>query len=121
MSAGTYNFTIEQGTTFTRTFWYKDSNGDPINLSGYNIRMDIKNSYDSAALATFSTSTGHFTLSTPADGTIPNQINLLVSAAETAALNFSGALYDIELEINGIVTRLLQGKIKLSPEVTTSA
>ena len=121
MSAGTYNFTIEQGTTFTRTFWYKDSSGEPINLSGYNIRMDIKNSYDSAALATFSTSTGHFTLSTPADGTIPNQINLLVNATETAALNFSGALYDIELINGDIVTRLLQGRIKLSPEVTTSA
>ena len=121
MSAGTYNFTIEQGTTFTRTFWYKDSSGDPINLSGYNIRMDIKNSYDSAALATFSTSTGHFTITTPADGTVPNQINLLVNATQTAALTFDQAIYDIELEINDIVIRLLQGRIKLSPEVTTSA
>tara|TARA_R110000744_G_scaffold16837_1_gene46125 strand:- start:998 stop:1363 length:366 start_codon:yes stop_codon:yes gene_type:complete len=121
MSAGTYNFTIEQGTTFTRTFWYKDSSGNPISLSGYAVRMDIKKSYGSVALATYSTTTEHFTISTPEGGSEPNQINLSISAAETSALNFTGVLYDIELINNDIVTRLLQGKIKLSPEVTTSS
>ena len=29
MAAGNYNFTIEQGTTFIRTFKYKDATGDP--------------------------------------------------------------------------------------------
>ena len=33
MAAGIYNFTIEQGTTFQRVFKYKDSNGNPIDLS----------------------------------------------------------------------------------------
>ena len=121
MSAGIYNFTIEQGTTFTRTFWYNDSDGDPIDLSGYTVRMDIKHSYGSEALATYSTGTSHFTITTPDGGSLPNQINLVISAAETAALNFTGALYDIELINGDIVTRLLQGKIKLSPEVTTSS
>jgi hypothetical protein len=120
MSAGIYNFTIEQGTTFNRTFWYNDSNGDPIDLSNYTVRMDIKHSYGSEALAQYSSDTHHFTITTPDDGTKPNQINLVISATETAAFNFTGALYDIELLNGDIVTRLLQGKIKLSPEVTTS-
>ena len=45
MAAGIYNFTIEQGTTFTRTFKYKDSEGNPIDLvsgDGFTARMEIK-------------------------------------------------------------------------------
>jgi hypothetical protein len=33
-------------------------------------------------------------------------------------MSFNGAVYDLEIENNGIVTRILQGKIKLSKEVT---
>ena len=48
-----------------------------------------------------------------------NQIKLTISASHTAAYSFDQALYDIELESEtGVVTRLLQGKIKLSREVT---
>ena len=42
MAAGIYNFTIEQGATFKRTFKYKDDNGDALNLSSHAIRMQIR-------------------------------------------------------------------------------
>ena len=47
MAAGIYNFTIEQGATFTRTFKYKSSEGDPISLANHDISMDIRESVDS--------------------------------------------------------------------------
>ena len=47
MAAGIYNFAIEQGTTFTRTFKYKDSNGDALNLSSHAIRMQLRTSINS--------------------------------------------------------------------------
>lgn len=123
MAAGNYSFTIEQGTTFERIFKYKDENGNPVDLTGYDVRMQIRSSYDSAILASLTSGSGDFVLSVPADAasgvTDKNQIKLTISASHTAAYSFDQALYDIELESGtGIVTRLLQGKIKLSREVT---
>ena len=34
MAAGTYDFEIEQGTTFNKEFLWKDVNEDPVNLTG---------------------------------------------------------------------------------------
>lgn len=123
MAAGNYSFTIEQGTTFTRVFKYKDENGAPVDLTGYDVRMQIRSSFDSAVLASLTSGSGDFVVSVPpdaADGvTDKNQIKLTISATNTAAYTFDQALYDIELESEtGVVTRLLQGKIKLSREVT---
>tara|TARA_R110000782_G_scaffold168479_1_gene260523 strand:+ start:58 stop:432 length:375 start_codon:yes stop_codon:yes gene_type:complete len=123
MAAGNYSFTIEQGTTFTRVFKYKDENGAPVDLTGYDVRMQIRSSYDSAVLASLTSGSGDFVVSVPPDAaegvTDKNQIKLTISANNTAAYTFDQALYDIELESGtGVVTRLLQGKIKLSREVT---
>ena len=35
MAAGRYSFTIEQGATLNLELQYKDSNGNPISLEGY--------------------------------------------------------------------------------------
>ena len=123
MAAGNYSFTIEQGTTFTRIFKYKDEDGNPVDLTGYDVRMQIRSSYDSAVLASLTSGSGDFVVSVPPDAaegvTDKNQIKLTISANNTAAYTFDQALYDIELESGtGVVTRLLQGKIKLSREVT---
>lgn len=127
MAAGKYNFTIEQGTTIKLELAYKDVSGSAIDLTGYSGRMQIrpdfadntKTSYiylssslnaDGTGL-NFSGSNG---TTTPASGTI----GLFISAVSSSALNFDTAYYDIELESGSIVTRLLQGTITLSREVT---
>ena len=127
MAAGKYNFTIEQGTTVNLELAYKDSSGSAISLAGYNGRMQIRPDYadntttsyiylssslnaDGTGL-NFSGSNG---INPPASGTI----GIYISAASSSALNFDSALYDIEIESGSVVTRLLQGTIKLSREVT---
>ena len=127
MAAGKYNFTIEQGTTVKLELAYKDVSGSAIDLTGYSGRMQIrpdfadntKTSYiylssslnaDGTGL-NFSGSNG---TTTPASGTI----GLFISAVSSSALKFDTAYYDIELESGSIVTRLLQGTITLSREVT---
>ena len=47
MAAGIYNFTIEQGTTFTRQFKYKTSEGVGIDLTNYAVRMQVRKTIDS--------------------------------------------------------------------------
>jgi hypothetical protein len=50
MAAGKYNIVIEQGTTYQVEIQYKDSNSLPIDLSGYNGRMQIRPSIDSTTV-----------------------------------------------------------------------
>ena len=124
MAAGIYNFTIEQGATFTRVFKYKDSNGNPINLSGSSaLRMQIRENIDSPSPipgGTFGLGSG-FTISSSVgstDPTIQEQFTLIIPATTSSAFSFNKAVYDIELVQEGVTTRLLQGKIRLSKEVT---
>jgi hypothetical protein len=127
MAAGKYNFTIEQGTTVKLDLAYKDASGSAINLTGYSGRMQIRPDYAdntttsyiylSSSLAADGTGlnfSGSNGLNPPASGTI----GINISAVSSSALNFETAYYDIEIESGSIVTRLLQGTIKLSREVT---
>ena len=131
MAAGRYSFTIEQGTTLDFEVVYKDANGDPISLVGHDARMQIKPSPGS--------STTHMTLSSSlaADGTGLNlsgssgtnpltsgSIGIFISANSSSAFNFDEASYDLEIASGStypVVTRVLEGKIKLSKEITTGS
>ena len=48
MAAGNYSFTIEQGATTDFEVVYKDSDGNPVDLSGYQARMHLRKSADEA-------------------------------------------------------------------------
>ena len=120
MSAGKYNFIIEQGTTFTLELQYKDSNSVPVDLTGYTGRMQIRPTIGSpTSYLTLSSSiqpdgTG-ITFPTPVSGTI----NLNISAISSSQLTFDQGVYDLEIATGSTVTRLIQGNVQLSKEVTT--
>ncbi len=128
MAAGRYLFTIEQGATTDLLLEYKDSNGSPVDLSGYTARMQIRPSVDSTttylSITSVTASDGTGLNLTPQSGsvTLPRtsgSIGLFISAVSSSALTFSEGVYDIELQSStGIVTRLLEGMVKLSKEVT---
>ena len=46
-------------------------------------------------------------------------VTLAMTATQTAALSFNKAFYDLELTLTGTVTRILEGIITLSREVTS--
>ena len=120
MAAGIYNFTIEQGTTFTRVFKYKDSNGNPIDLStATSLRMQIRESVNSSnVISEFTSASGQFIISSSVGATQKDQFTLVISPSTSSNYTFDRAVYDVELDNDGTTTRLLQGKIKLSKEVT---
>ena len=122
MAAGIYNFTIEQGTTFKRTFKYKTSTGTAISLEDHAVRMQIRKTVESSSpVLTVTESDGNGTPATSfnVSTTVPNEFELTISKEDTSAMSFNTAVYDIEIQdASGVVTRLLQGKIKLSKEVT---
>lgn len=120
MSAGIYDFEIEQGATLTRVFtWTTGTTGcnattTPVNLTGYTARMQIRpNVNSSTVLFEANTTNGYIVL-----GGSAGTITLTIPAADTATFTFARAVYDLELTIGATVTRLLQGTVVLSREVT---
>jgi len=119
MAAGKYDIEIEQGATFTLPLSYKDSSDVVIDLSsGYTARMKIKESVGGTILASTESSDSPqntISISLAATG---NNITISMSATNTSALNFSNAVYDLELVSGSEVDRVIEGRVKLSEEVT---
>jgi hypothetical protein len=125
MAAGRYSFTIEQGSTLNLELQYKDANGNPIDLTNYSGQMQIRPSISSPTVyITLSSSlqadrTGlNFSGS---NGTTPptsGSIGVYISAASSSMLNFDTGVYDLEISSGSFVSRILEGQVKLSLNVT---
>lgn len=115
MAAGTYDISCEQGATFLRTFRWLDESETPVDLTGFSAEMHVRTNHKATTtIVELSTTQGTITL-VPAEG----RIQLSLSAAETTALPVGRGVYDLELiSSGGIVTRLLEGKFIVTPEVT---
>jgi hypothetical protein len=131
MAAGIYNFIIEQGTTVDFRIDYKDSDGNPFDLTEYTARMQIRDAPKGSILYAYLTSTltpcgTGLDLSPEVDGVqqplTSGSIGISISALSSSAFTFDQAYYDLEI-VSGsgnceVVNRILQGKVKLSKEVT---
>lgn len=125
MAAGKYSFTVEQGSTFERQLTYQDSNGVPIDLTSYSARMQIRPSPGSATLyLTLSSSlqpdgTGlNMNGLTGVNPTTSGTIGIVISAATSSLLTFDEAAYDLEIYSASYASRIIEGRVKLSKEVT---
>ena len=110
MSAGTYNFILEQGATFNRILTLKENNA-VMNLTGYSVASKMRSTHDS------STVVGTFTctISDAANG----KITMAMTNSTSAAIEEGIYVYDLEITSGaGTVTRLLQGTVTVNPEVT---
>lgn len=126
MPAGRYNIIIEQGATFELELQYKDSNSVAVDLTGYSGRMQIRPSIGSTtSYLCLSSSlepdgTGlNFSGSNGATPPTSGSIGVYISAVSSSLLDFTTAVYDLEIASGSFVSRLLQGNVQLSKEVTT--
>jgi hypothetical protein len=111
--AGSYNFTIEQGATFNLLMTWRIDNV-PVNLTGYTARLQARIDVDETETILSLTTGAGITL-----GGAAGTITLDQSATQTAVLPKGEYVYDLELQTSGgIVTRLLQGELNISAEVT---
>lgn len=108
--AGKYNILIEQGATFQKTITLKDTLNQPINLNGAQILSYIK------TRITDSDPTVEFTIII--EDAAAGKFSINLTATQTEALDFKTGVYDIEVNIGGIVTRILEGSVVLSKGVT---
>lgn len=104
---------IEAGSTFTCELLAADGTGDAIDLTGYTARMMIKRSAADEALLELTTENGRIII-TESTGSVM----LYLTATETAALDWTRGVYDLELVQGSIVTRLIEGAVTVLPNVT---
>ena len=111
MAAGKHNFTLEQGSTFDRQITVQENN-TALNLTGYSARMQMRSTHDSSSIALTFTAT----IASPASNGI---INLSATAGNSTNVEEGMYVYDLEIESSGgVVTRLMEGKVTVTPEVT---
>ena len=122
MPAGKYNITIEKGSDYILPVQVMQGPAEalvPRPLTGYKARMQIRETYTSAASLVSLTSD-------PADGLTVNEaagtIEIIVTAIKTTGLplTLKKGVYDLEIynTATGAVERVLKGKVKFDPEVT---
>lgn len=115
--AGRWDLVIEQGATFERYFRWENSLGAPRDLSSYSLRMNIRRFFDDdSVIATTEGASPAIVISEPGATGV---FKVTMTAAATAALDFTRAVYDIEAyDGSSNVHRVVQGSIRLDKEVT---
>ena len=112
MAAGTYNFTLEQGTTFIRSLTLQE-NGAAMNLTGFSVASQMRSTHDSSTVVgTFSCSVINNT---------GGVIQMQMSSSASGAIEEGVYVYDVEITSSGgggNTKRILQGKVTVTPEVT---
>lgn len=117
--AARLDLTIEKGSTFERVFTWKTK--DPVtgnltvvDLSGYTARAMMREDYDSAQ--------PFISLSTDDSSIVidlnTNEVRLTIPANITTGIQVDRGYWDLEMVSGVTVIRLLEGKVKIKPEVT---
>ncbi len=103
------NLIIDQGASFETTLNLTDDNDNAVNLTGYTGAGQIRKHYTSSTATSFSVTLGG------ANGTL----TIGLSANSTANLASGRYVYDIEVtDSSGIVSRLFEGIVTVTPQVT---
>lgn len=104
------NLYIDAGADYSIIVTANQSNGDPLNLTGYTVRSQIRKSYASSTVYNF-TATVFATTS--------GKIRLSLTNAQTSAIKPGRYLYDVEItSSSGEKRRVLEGIIIVTPEIT---
>jgi hypothetical protein len=109
-----YNFTGYQGDYIQLTLNVIDSTGAAINLSGYEVRGQVRSSYGSTGIM--------LDLQPTITNDISGIISISIPSTGSAIIPVNDYVYDIERypsgNISGNSIKLLRGKFSISPEVT---
>jgi hypothetical protein len=110
-----YDTTINQGADWYINFVYEDTDtGTPINITNYTAALQLR-SLPSDSVAALSLATGSGITITGAQGLVA----VHATAVQTGAIGAGYYYYDVEITSpTNVVTRLVQGQILVSQQVT---
>jgi hypothetical protein len=102
-----YNLSIDAGATFNLDFEYLDAGGDPVDLTGYTAKFQIRNTPEDELVLQ----------KTPTITPLTGIIGLSLSATETGALDRDAYLWGITLTLGFTVIRLIEGYVYVAREI----
>lgn len=107
----TYNLFVEQGADFQNVITVSNDDGTPKDLTGYVAESKMRRSYGSTAFVEIDA-----TVSDPTAG----EITLSIAAATTETIKSGRYVYDMKITGGDpeIVTRVIEGLVTVSPNVT---
>lgn len=101
------NLVIDQGSTFASSIDILDENDEPVNLTGYSARGQIRKHYSSSNSVSFTTTVSN------------GSVVISLTANQTTNMVSGRYVYDIELvDPANTVLRILEGIVTVTPEVT---
>ena len=106
------NLYIDAGSLFSVIVSVKDSNQNPMNLTGFTVASQIRKSYGSTTAYNFNASVYD---------ALSGKIKLQLSSEQSSAIKPGRYLYDIEVSsvtIPGQKTRVVEGLVIITPEIT---
>ena len=117
MAALVYNWNVEQGTSTSFVILYKDNAGEAVPLDGFQgrgqVRLKLNDPEPLCDIDVQVESNGTVTVSLPATALEAHTFRGKTFADRTQAV------YDVEIyNADGVVHRLLNGYMYISPEVT---
>jgi hypothetical protein len=115
-SGDVYDMIADQGATFSRAIMLKSPAKKPVPIPNYTAWMEVKPSASSTEVTLSLTTENSRIAILPNEG----RVDLKVSAEDMSALTAGSYVYDLELTDtdSGSVTRILQGKFTIRPEIT---
>lgn len=102
------NLVIDQGTSFTTTITVTDDDGNALDLTGYTGAAQIRKHYTSSNSVSFTVSIAAAT----------GEVTLALTANATANLAAGRYVYDCELTTGQTVSRIIEGIVTITPQVT---
>lgn len=102
------NLVIDQGSTYSVILNITNTEDEVINLAGFTASAQIRKHYTSLTYTAFTTSLD------VAEG----NIILSLTAEQTANLAAGRYVYDVELISNNVISRIIEGIVTVTPNVT---
>jgi hypothetical protein len=106
------NLYIDAGSLFSVIVSVKNSDQNPMNLTGYTVAAQIRKSYGSTTAYNFTASVFD---------ALTGKIRLQLTAEQSSAIKPGRYLYDIEISSvanPGQKTRVVEGLVIITPEIT---
>ena len=109
MPAGKYDLVIDQGSDYATTLTLT-RDGSAINLTNYTARAHIRATKESSNYVSFT-----MTFPDRAAG----QVTMTLPSATSSSMAAGSYVYSLEIESSGgVVTRLIEGSLTLTREIT---
>ena len=102
------NLVVDQGTTFTTTLSITDDDGNTIDLTGYTGAAQLRKHYTSSRAVNFTAEVNEAL----------GEVTLSLTAVQTGNIVAGRYVYDCELTRADKVSRVLEGIVTVTPQVT---